>query len=280
MDRITDIDRRVLYSLLFIACIIPLLRPIGLPVSVTEQTLIIYNNIEELKTGDVAWITIHWGAAQSAELYPAWKNVVEHILTKPGVKLIIDTFYDTGTMMWESYFPTVNVPENKVYGVDYVFLGYYPGGETAIASMSTNIRGLVNVDYYGTPIDELPVMEGINSASDVELKIVTSSGSSNVEAFLRQWVQKAGQPIVVIPTSMLVPGFMPYFPEQFLAIIGGSRLAAEYETILGISGIGKSVLEAVSMMCILLFFFAILGNVVEMAKKSSERKRSEMNHGY
>ncbi len=49
---------------------------------------------------------------------------------------------------------------NKVYGEDYVFLGYMTGGESVVAQLGSNITSVFPQDHFQTPYDDIPMLEG------------------------------------------------------------------------------------------------------------------------
>ena len=47
-----NVDRRILYLLMGFVLLVPLVKPMGLPISVSEYTENVYNEIEKLSPGD------------------------------------------------------------------------------------------------------------------------------------------------------------------------------------------------------------------------------------
>ena len=74
---------------------------------------------------------------------------------------------------------------NKVYGQDYVLLGYRPGAEAVVKGIVSNIRKLYSVDANQTKIDEIPMMNGITKFKDFAFLFSLSS----VYPGTIEWVQ-------------------------------------------------------------------------------------------
>jgi hypothetical protein len=70
-----------------------------------------------------------------------------------------------------------NHPE---YGKSLVFLGYIPGGYGALPSFSRDLRSVFSVDYFGTPIEDLPMLKNVNSFNDIKLVLCMWSGVSTL----------------------------------------------------------------------------------------------------
>ena len=73
-------------------------------------------------------------------------------------------------------------PETRhgaVYGEHYVFLGYIAGVQMAIASVLGGSAAIVSSDYLGTPIDQIPVLNGISGSQDIDIRgYLTTAGGT------------------------------------------------------------------------------------------------------
>lgn len=71
-----NVDRRILYLLIGFVLLVPLVKPMGLPISVSEYTENVYNEIEKLSPGDRVFLDfnytpgrLHSGVASSGRLH-------------------------------------------------------------------------------------------------------------------------------------------------------------------------------------------------------------------
>jgi hypothetical protein len=119
------------------------------------------------------------------------------------------------------------------YGEDYVNLGYKPGWEGVIKVIVTDLRELYTTDDKGTNVDQIPMMDGINSVQDFDLVINVSAGYAGT----KEWVQYAATPfrdrirLVAGCTGVQAPLLYPYIPEQLPGLLGAIKGAAEYEKL-------------------------------------------------
>lgn len=96
------------------------------------------------------WSTNDWGKAATVYM----TSYVLPVLVFPALK----TFQTK--MGVAQYVP--------VYGQDYCIFGWYPGDLVVGSAIADNVHGFLQYDYQGTPIAQLPVMNGINTGADVK----------------------------------------------------------------------------------------------------------------
>jgi hypothetical protein len=177
-----------------------------------------------------------------------------------------------GPLIYENIINQIRVPEGKLYGEDWVFLGYAAGGEAMQASLASNIKTVFPIDYYGTPLDELPLMDEVNSHEDIELVIMTSNSGDHVESLLRQWQSPYNVKCAANVGSVMGPAMLPYYPDQLLSVIIGMQAGAEYELIANVPGPGLTSADAMSLTNLLVMAFLILGNISIILEKSGGKK--------
>jgi hypothetical protein len=160
-------------------------------------------------------------------------TAVRHCLVKEH-KLYLLTLWATGPDLITRAIDQIIVKEfpDRVYGTDYVDLGYKAGNQGVINSIVANFKTLFTGDAKGTPIEQIEMTRDINSASDFDLIIAIGSGFPGV----KEWIQFAGDranvPVAGGVTAVEAPLLYPYYPRQLLGLMGGLQGAAEYEAAL------------------------------------------------
>ena len=158
---------------------------------------------------------------------------------------------------------------DKKYGVDYVVLPYVAGGETAVAALASSIHDLITEDYYGSPLQTLPLMEEADSAEDFDLLIEITSGGPGYAEYLRQWQSPYGITMIVGCISLMAPGAYPYLESgQFSGLITGVRGGAEYELLVGKLGAGTRAMDAVSISHLFVIASIAVGNIIYLLERS------------
>ena len=270
-EKLENIDRRIIYLLLWIAVLWPLLSPIGLPVSISGDTKLAYDTIENIEPGSVVVVSFDFSFAGIPELYPHAIAFLHHLFQKP-VKVAIIAIWQEGSLVGEMALkdlcggkdPRTGIEEiyGKKYGEDWVFLGWIPGGETGMRAFGQDMHTAAPADFWGTPIDQLPMMANIRTAEDVDLLISIESGTPGAPEWVRQWWSVYGTPMIVAIVAVGAPELVPLRQAgQILALLPGVRAAAEYEKLIGRPGLGTSQADALSTSHILVIIFVIIGNI-------------------
>jgi len=265
-DRLENIPRQAYYTVLLILLCYTLVNPLGLPIRITGETKELYNLIEELPEDGVVLVDIAFGPGAMPELGPIFKAVMVHMFERP-VRVIVMTLYTDGPQMYNQYVTTQLKPGtsfDKMYGVDYCFLGYSAGGITTMAELAKNMRFL-ETDVEGTPLDELKVMDGVNDYKDVDLVITFSTSSGGISSptdWVLQWATPYDAPLACVVLKMMMPTVSPYYGSgQVLALVPGAGGSAEYELLVNRPGEGLSSTDALSVAHLTVIALMIFGNI-------------------
>ena len=267
LEKMGKIDNRVLYVLLILVILIPLVSPLGLPVSVSHWTTNSYNLINKLKAGDTVIIDINYYVDGGPDVEPALVAILEHILPK-GVKLIFAGIKDHAPMIVDKLMAPWEA-RGKKNGVDWVNLGYLAGGETALSAYARDIKRAFPRDFYGKSTDTLEVLKNIRGVSDTAMFMFFTDGG--VDIHIRQ-IAEYKVPILAGIITVNAPRAEPFVQSgQLAGIVTGLRGAAEYETIMKKPGKALAGMDAQSMGHLLLVIFVVMANLSHIASRSKHR---------
>jgi hypothetical protein len=256
-----NLDRRVIFLLIAIVTLLPLLFPVGLPVRVSPEVRKVYNYIESLPEGSVFLLSLDFDPASKPELYPMSIALLHHAFRR-NLRVIGITLWVTGTGMAESVFAQIAQEAGKERGQDYVFLGYSPGGLNVIISMGQNLYAAFPTDYYGNITADLPMLKDVHTLRDVDYAVSLAAGVPGVEAWYVFGKEKYGFELGGGCTAVSAPGLYPLLDTgQINGLLGGLRGAAEYETLVGVTGqaiAGMDAQSATHFLIILLIFLCNL----------------------
>ena len=266
-DRLQTIDRRVFYWILFIALMIPFIRPIGLPIAITPTTRGLYDELAKVQPGDVCLLSISSGVSAWAECLPAMVASVK-MLARQDAKIICWGMGHVDVdITWNKILSQVPELETYTYGEDYAYFGYIPTQETTIALLGSNVRGVFTLDKQGNPIDSLSVMEGVNTANDFRLVLTSDTGDVG-SYYVRQWYTNYRTPIAEIGIAMLGSSYMPYIHSgEMFGMTVGSRGGAELEKLIGSPGDATITMDAINVSHILVVIAVVLANVGYLATR-------------
>lgn len=275
-DKLEKVDPRFIYVLLFIIVALPLVRPLGLPISMSPMTVAFYDTVERIKPGDVAVVSIDYSAASQPEQYPQTKAVIAHLSAK-GAKIVCLGFWADGAPFIDRAFKDVfgKSKDHPKYGIDFVNLGYVPNGEVGMAAIGKDIQAVCAKDYYGTATSAIPVMKDVKSGRDFKLVVSLASGTPGVPEWLRQIQAQYGVTFVTGVTAVSAPGTRQYFPAQVSGVLEGLAGAAEYEVLLvkyGYVGTLAPPMDSQSLSHVLVVAFIVLGNVGFVLRKYGKAK--------
>jgi hypothetical protein len=259
---------RILVWILIILTISGYLHPLGLPITIGKNTISFANAMKNVPSGGTVVLSIGFGVNALVNFGGQCLVATKYFADRGDVKIII----------WGSSTDTMAVYEQllrpalvkKQYGVDYVVLGYFSGGETGVAKLSDDIAGVFKTDTFGTPIEKLPIMTGIQDASDIAL-LMTFDNSYERNWYVGQWYQRYQSKIVVTVVAIDLIDV-----ERMMAagqLVGGSsdvRGAAELEIYFGYPGrsvIGTDVSSLGHAYMILLLIFGNIQEIMKMRRK-------------
>ena len=267
-EKLARIDRRVFYWILFIGLMIPFIKPIVFPIAISPSTRDLYEGIKEMvEPGDVVVMNIAFGVSAWPECMPAFCACTK-LLIKEGAKIIfwgayydVDMTYQEVLRRCEDYFKDLK------YGEDYVYLGYYPYQEAAVAQLAASIRSIFKTDNYGTPLDEIPMMKNVDKATDI--KLVLSGDTGDVcDYYIRQWRIPYGTPVAEIGIAMLGSSYMPFYKSGVLfGMSVGVRGGAELEKLVGEPGEATIRMGAINISHILVVIAVVLANIGYFASR-------------
>jgi hypothetical protein len=266
-------SRELLYTLLLLSVILPLLHPIGIPIEISVRTRDVYNYVEKLKPGCHVYIEVYYEVAARGELEPNLIALTKHLFDK-GCRIVYGSLSAFGVVAFSLFRAgAADLFADKVYGRDYVYLGYIAGGEAATASLAKSIKGTISVDNYGNRLEDLPLMKEVDKATDFDLVVIVSSGTDIFAFYVRQWHTPYGAPLLFVALSVIGPSIEPFVgAKQAIGMLVGQRAAAEYEVLVGRLGLGMASMDAQSTSHMLILAFIVIGNVVYWSKRLSSRR--------
>ena len=188
-----NVDRKIIFLLIGLSVLIPLLKPnwIKLPIKITNNTQIVFDEINELKENDKILLSFEYGASTKPEIHPMAIALLNQLFSK-GIKVYIVSLWPEGVIMAKD--ALMEVANSGLFdiedGIDYVMFDYKVGGEIVIKNIASDFRGIYMQDINKISINDIPMMKGINNVEDFNFVFDFSAGvPGNAE-----WVQYACDP--------------------------------------------------------------------------------------
>ena len=174
-ERLMNIDRRVIYLLVFISAVVPFLFPGGLSMNASPEVASIHDFIEGLPDGTPIMLAADYDPQTQAENGPQAEALLRHMFKK-NLKVIVMTLSQDGAALAEMLTTSISAEYNKKKGVDYTYLGYKPYPAIIILSLGQDFRISYPSDYYNDPLDTIPMMKELKNLSDVAAVIQIGGG--------------------------------------------------------------------------------------------------------
>ncbi len=265
--KLDQLDRRIYYWILIITLTATLLVPLGLPVSIKNSTRDLYEGIIEVQPGEIVHINYHMSVSTWPECLDGL--IVElKVFTQNKVKLVLTSISVDCEMTWNKIndmVPALNTEYE--YGEDIVFLGYFPGREDVVQQMGVDMWSVFPTDHFGTPVEDLPLMQNAKKATDFAMVLTT--GEFEV-VWVNQWWVPYKVPVGVMGIAMKGSALQPYYASgDLFGLAVGVRGGAELELLIGEPGGAAKKMDSISLSHLLIVILIILANIGFLAAKYS-----------
>lgn len=177
----------------------------------------------------------------AAELEASATPIIDHLMSEGALLTLLSTS-PNGPILAERYMQSTQSDQGYISGLDYINLGYLPGGAAGLQSFIENPHGSVPYSIDGLPAWEteagspLPPLVGINQVSDYAMVILLVDDPDTA----RMWIEQLGPVIndpqvltslVLITSAQLEPVVRPYYdsyPQLVNGLVVGLRGGAAY----------------------------------------------------
>lgn len=285
LSKLTTIDRRWIFLLIGLGTLIPVLIPIGFPVTITPPVKSLFDKIETLGENDVVVLSYDYGPTTAPENAPMADAVLRQCFLRK-VKVIVLALYPLGGLTVANQSVdriTAEFPELQ-YGVDYVNLGYKDGGQASMKLLADDFSAAFPGDTNGTPLTQLPLMQKVKGARNTALAVSIATGIIG-EWWANLINAQFGLPVAVGCTAVSAPKYYAYLEAgQMIGLIGGLKGASEYEQLLRntypqteetyANPLLQSASKGMDVQTIdhlIIIAFIVLGNIAFIASRRSKR---------
>lgn len=292
LNRLQNIDNRLLYLLLALIVSVPLIFtiPAGKAV-VLPQTQSVFDTVERIASDPIeskklVIFSFGFSSSTATENLTQSEAILRHLMARK-MKVALFSFSDPQGQELAQKLADRLAPEyDYEYGRDYVNWGFKSGDAGPnLKSLSHDIAGTIGKDIKGTPLAQVPVMQGINSVEDVSLVIEIAS-SSTIESWLGYFAatgkSKTAVPVVYGCTAVMAPEAFPFLKSgQISGLLNGLTGAGEYEILIqkaGYSkqpGFGSRASASLSFAHFLIVILIIISNVSMIALRRRQAKTAD-----
>ncbi|MBM3287258.1 MAG: hypothetical protein FJY88_07915 [Candidatus Eisenbacteria bacterium] len=265
-----QLERHLVFLLIFLAVLVPLFLPAPKTVRVTPEVKSVYDRIEGLQAGEIVMLPCEYDPSMAAEMSPMTMAVLRQCFRK-DLRVLVTCLVSNGVSLVESELRQMAEEWGRKYGEDYVYLGYKPYPGIVIMAMGEDFRVPFPTDYYNTPLDEIPMMKGVKNYQNVAL-VLTINSTSGIDYWIIYGTGRYKFPLACASTAVMAPNYYNYLQSgQLFGLIGGLRGAAEYEQLVGHPGKAVKGMLVQSVSHILIVALILLGNVIFIVERRRRR---------
>ena len=276
--RLQNFDRRWIFLVMSLAVVIPLFFPIGLPALPDPMTKAAFNAVEALPDGARVFVSLDLDPASTPEIEPFYRAVILHLKRKHA-KLVFATTWYAAPPLVERYLretiETAIAPpgtagydgaNDRAYqkNVDYVNLRFRDGKGAIIQQFGANLRDAFDGRANdGTPLDQVPVLDGIKQLKDFDLIVLVSAGFPGAKEYVQFVGSRYKLRMIAACTAVSTTDLSPYFQTgQLIGLVGGMAGSAGYEYLVGKKGAGTSGADVLNVGNLVVILAIVFGNVV------------------
>jgi len=234
--RFQSMDRRWVFLGMAFSIVIPMLMPWSCSFQVDRPVRALYEQVDALEAGDTVFVSADFDPASRPELEPFYRANLHHLFQK-DVNVVMGTLWPTAPPLVLPIFEEIAESYGKEYGEDWAFLGYTEGRELAIKSIGASVRKSFPKDSRGNNTAELPIMAGLDGASDFDMIISVSAGFPGTQAYVLQIQGQYNLNMISACTAVSAPDYIAYFDAgQLTGLSGGMPGSAQYESLVFADG--------------------------------------------
>lgn len=298
LEKLLAIDRRIIFLIIFLALSIPIFLQVTMNIQVTSEVQILYDAFNDLTRGSRILVSCDFDPGSEPELQPMTESGFRYFIAN-DLKFVIIGLWPQGSLQANKALEFISeVNEGFVvegsdtlyfgrdlivvgsdtirYGIDFINLGYQVGQELVIQRMGSSFGAAFPSDsWYGRPIAEYPIMEGINKLSDFDFIYNLSAGYPGTTEWVQFAVDRFHVPVGAGNTAVQAPLVYPYLDTgQLSGLLGGMKGGAEFEKLVGHKARATMSMVSQTAAHIAVILFVIIGNLAFFGTRAGEGKKS------
>jgi len=231
---------------------------------VPNETIAAIKTVEAIPADAPVLVIFDYQPSTVGEMEAAGASLLDHLLLLKHPRLALLSTSPTGPALAERFMSVVLADRSYARNLQYVDLGYLPGGLTGIYTFAQNPSAAVPLDAGSKPVWQSPVLAPVTRLSDFAAVIVLTD---SVEAG-RSWIEqtslaRGSSPMVMVASAQAGPMLLPYVDSgQVSGLVSGVNGAAGAEQANGgLPGYVRRYWDAYSLGLYLAVVLIVLGGL-------------------
>jgi hypothetical protein len=267
-------DRRYIYLSVGFYVIFPVLVTLKLPAEISPEARQLYDAVEALPDSARVLLTFDYYPSTLAETEPMSRAALHHLFRKHCRIVTMTTIPLGGPSIAERVTREMADQYDKVYGVDYVNLGFKYNYVAVLKGMGSSIESIYPADNSGTPLSQIPIMRDIKNYNDIDF-IFAVSDNAIVDYWMSIVNAQYGIEVGAGVTAVMAPKFFAYLNSgQMTGMLGGMKGAGDYELMAEHPDMATRGMTAQSLVHLFIILSVLAGNVIHFARRKSRGRKT------
>ncbi|MBU0510538.1 MAG: hypothetical protein KJ638_02405 [Chloroflexi bacterium] len=200
---------------------------------VPAETFAASKLVNALPDASPVLVAFDYEPGMSGEMNAAAAALVDHLMLR-GARLTLVSTSPTGPAMAEYFLRNIEAEREYVSGIQYINLGYIPGGAAGLRGFAEMPRLITTLSFDNMNPWGTPPLQGVDAISDFALVVVITDDSDTARTWIEQVQPKLGNtPFVAILSAQAAPMIRPYYGTQVQGMVTGLIGGAAYEQSMG-----------------------------------------------
>jgi hypothetical protein len=204
-----------------------------LPTGVPNETNSAIRVVEAIPAGAPVLVVFDYEPATVGEMEASGASLIDHMILLNHPRLTLLSTSPTGAALAERFMSSVltNPFYKPLRGVDYIDLGYLPGGLAGVYGFAQNPVAVMPLSSDSTEAWNSQVLKGVTKLSDFASVIVLTDSMESGRVWIEQTTLARGNTsLIMISSAQAGPMFLPYVDSgQVNGLIAGLYGAAGAE---------------------------------------------------
>jgi hypothetical protein len=202
-----------------------------LPAGVPNETLAAVQVVEAIPADAPVLVVFDYEPSTVGEMEAAAGPLMDHLLLLKHPHLALVSTSPTGAALAERFMSTTLADRGYQRGLQYVNLGYLPGGLAGVYNFAQNPTLVIPLGVDSTPVWGSALMQNVTRLSDFAAMLVLTDSEESGRVWIEQTALSRGNAaLVVVSSAQAGPMLLPYVQSgQVNGLVAGLSGASGVE---------------------------------------------------
>lgn len=206
-------------------------QTLPMPSLAPNETNRAVQSVEAVPPDAPVLVVFDYQPATIGEMEATGSSLLDHLLLLKHPHLAVLSTSPTGAALADRFMSSAVADRLYVRGVQYVNLGYLPGGLAGVYDFAQNPRTVVPLDADGNQVWQSAALGGVTSYSDFAAVILLTDSAETGRTWVEQTASARGNgSLIIVSSAQAGPMLLPYADSgQINGLVAGVIGAAGAE---------------------------------------------------